>query len=78
MPPVQSLPSSATVLEVASIFVNNKGFLMLPISGENGFEGVISLCDLFSKHLTLKFAVELYGNETNPPSDKHPANYHVS
>ena len=63
MPPVQSLPSSATVLEVASIFVNNKGLLMLPISGENGFEGVISRRDLFSRHLARKFAVELYGNK---------------
>ncbi len=37
--------------------------MMIPISGDSGFEGVISRRDLFSRHLSHKFANELYGNK---------------
>jgi serine phosphatase RsbU (regulator of sigma subunit) len=50
-------------MEVASIFTGNSVLLMIPVSGDTGFEGVISRRDLFSKHLARKFAVELYGNK---------------
>jgi len=50
-------------MEVAAIFTDNAALLMLPVSGEAGFEGVISRRDLFSRHLARKFAVELYGNK---------------
>jgi serine phosphatase RsbU (regulator of sigma subunit) len=36
---------------------------MIPVSGDGGFEGVISRRELFSRHLARKFAVELYGNK---------------
>ena len=63
MRPARSLPSSITVMEVASLFTGNSALLMIPVSGDAGFEGVISRRDLFSKHLARKFAVELYGNK---------------
>jgi sigma-B regulation protein RsbU (phosphoserine phosphatase) len=63
MRPAASLPSSTTVTEVASIFTSNAAVLMIPVSGNDGFEGVISRRDLFSIHLARKFAVELYGNK---------------
>ncbi|MFH1028505.1 MAG: CBS domain-containing protein, partial [Pseudomonadota bacterium] len=54
MRPVASLPSSTTVTDVASIFTNNASLLMIPVSGDAGFEGVISRRDLFSRHLARK------------------------
>lgn len=63
MRPVASLPSSTMVSEVVAVFTNNPALLMLPISGNAGFEGVISRRDLFSRHLARKFAVELYSNK---------------
>jgi len=63
MRPVASLPSSTPVMQVASIFTDNAALLMIPVSGNAGFEGVITRRDLFSRHLARKFAVELYGNK---------------
>lgn len=64
MRPVASLHSSTTVTEVASIFTDNAALLLLPVCGENGFLGVISRRELFSRHLARKFAVELYGKKS--------------
>ena len=48
---------------------------MLPVSGESGFEGVISRRDLFSRHLARKFATELFGNKPiNLLIDTQPIN----
>ena len=75
MRPVASLPSSTTVTEVASLFTSNPALLMLPVSGESGFEGVISRRDLFSRHLARKFATELFGNKPiNLLIDTQPIN----
>jgi serine phosphatase RsbU (regulator of sigma subunit)/CBS domain-containing protein len=63
MRPVETLPSITTVTEVASIFTANAALLMIPVSGDAGFEGVISRRDLFSRHLARKFAAELFGNK---------------
>lgn len=63
MRPSASLPSSTTVMEVASLFTSNATLLMIPVSGVAGFEGVISRRDLFSRHLARKFAVELFGKK---------------
>jgi sigma-B regulation protein RsbU (phosphoserine phosphatase) len=63
MRPIASLPSSTTVMQVASIFTENAALLMIPVCGDAGFEGVISRRDLFSRHLARKFAVELFGNK---------------
>jgi len=51
------------VMEVASLFTSNATLLMIPVSGADGFEGVISRRDLFSRHLARKFAVELFGKK---------------
>jgi serine phosphatase RsbU (regulator of sigma subunit) len=63
MRPIASLPSSTTVAEISSIFTNNASLLMIPISDDTGFIGVISRRELFSIHLARKFATELYGNK---------------
>lgn len=77
MRPVASLPTSTTVTEVASLFTNNPALLMLPVSGDAGFEGVISRRELFSRHLARKFATELFGNKPiNLLIDTHPISMH--
>jgi serine phosphatase RsbU (regulator of sigma subunit) len=63
MRPIESLQSTITATEVATIFTNNASLLMIPVSSDGVFEGVISRRDLFSRHLARKFAVELYGNK---------------
>ncbi len=63
MRPVTSQHSSTTVAEIASIFTDNAAMLMIPLYGNDGFEGTVSRRDLFSHHLARKFAVELYGNK---------------
>jgi serine phosphatase RsbU (regulator of sigma subunit) len=50
-------------MEVASIFTDNAALLMIPVSSDVGFEGVISRRDLFSHHLARKFAVELFSKK---------------
>jgi serine phosphatase RsbU (regulator of sigma subunit) len=50
-------------MDVAEIFTNNEALLMLPVSSDACFEGVISRRDLFSRHLARKFAVDLFGKK---------------
>lgn len=55
--------SGMPVREVVAIFQGNPDLLMIPAVGAGVFEGVISRRDLFTRHLSRPFAMELFGKK---------------
>jgi serine phosphatase RsbU (regulator of sigma subunit) len=51
------------VQEVAAIFQGDPALLMIPVMGSGTFEGVISRRDLFIRHLSRPFAMDLFGKK---------------
>ncbi|KAB0664243.1 SpoIIE family protein phosphatase [Oryzomonas japonica] len=55
--------SGMPVREVVAIFQGNPDLVMIPVVGAGIFEGVISRRDLFTRHLSRPFAMELFGKK---------------
>ncbi|KAB0670133.1 SpoIIE family protein phosphatase [Oryzomonas sagensis] len=55
--------SDVPVRQVADIFQENPDLMMIPVVGAGGFGGVISRRDLFTRHLSRPFAMELFGKK---------------
>ncbi|WP_168205866.1 PP2C family protein-serine/threonine phosphatase [Geobacter sp. FeAm09] len=60
---VTPVSSGMPVREVAAIFQGAPDLVMIPVVGSGGFEGVISRRDLFTRHLSRPFAMELFGKK---------------
>jgi len=55
--------SDLPVRDVVAIFQGEPALLMIPVVGMNAFEGTISRRDLFTRHLSRPFAMELFGKK---------------
>ncbi|MDR3578980.1 MAG: SpoIIE family protein phosphatase [Oryzomonas sp.] len=55
--------SGMTVQEVVAIFQGDPALLMIPVVDTDVFEGAISRKDLFTRHLSRPFAMELFGKK---------------
>jgi serine phosphatase RsbU (regulator of sigma subunit) len=70
IPPLGAIMRGATpvscgmaVNDVAALFQKDSSLLMIPIICDGAFEGVISRKDLFIRHLSRPFAMDLYGRK---------------
>jgi len=54
---------SMTVNDVAGLFQKDASLLMIPFMRDDAFEGVISRKDLFIRHLSQPFAIDLFGRK---------------
>jgi len=55
--------ADTTVRDVVAIFQDDPGLLMIPVVGADAFKGVISRKDLFTRHLSRPFAMDLFGKK---------------
>jgi len=60
---VAPVSCSMTVNDVAALFQKDSSLLMIPILCDGSFEGVISRKDLFIRHLSRPFAIDLFGRK---------------
>jgi phosphoserine phosphatase RsbU/P len=60
---VTPVRSGMPVHEVAAIFQGDPALLMIPVVGAGMLEGVISRKDLFIRHLSRPFAMDLFGKK---------------
>jgi sigma-B regulation protein RsbU (phosphoserine phosphatase) len=55
--------SDVPVRDVVAIFQEDPALLMIPVMGSGVFKGVISRKDLFTRHLSRPFAMDLFGKK---------------